>query len=247
MKIIVQNHLKNQLKMIKNIQQIEEETSVKIQSEDIEELEKLEESEDELIIKVIASDNLVNRSFYTWDVGVLQQMVNDAHTMPVLINHNWNDVWCGVGHVVDAKLNTLDEIPKNYRQMQKMEKYNQQIVEREGFNQVEMILSIGKNEEEIIEKVKYKNIKNVSTGGWLIKSDLICPICSESHGRKVSFWEQDKNDEYICPHLIPSNWGNIFTTNEESLYAPYAIMDGVYDSCEISLVNIPNLPGTGII
>jgi hypothetical protein len=87
----------------------------------------------------------------------------------------------------------------------------------------------------------------VSTGGWMLQSDLICPICSESHGRKISFWEMDKMDNYICPHYIPSNYGNMFNSENPEAYAPYAILDGVYDSCELSLVNVPNLPGTGLI
>jgi hypothetical protein len=195
---------------------------------------------------VIASDNLVNRSFIAWDVEVLQQMVNDAWSISVILNHDWNDVWCSVGYVVDAKLNVFDSIPTNYKQLVKMEEFNKQIVDRDGFNQVEMMVKIGRNEKEIINKIKDKSIKNVSTGGWMLQSDLICPICSETHGRKVSFWELDKMDNYICPHYIPSGWGNMFNSDEPEAYAPYAILDGIYDSCELSLVNIPNLPGTGL-
>jgi len=194
-----------------------------------------------------ASDNLVNRSYRKWSLICLEQMVEKSIDIPLIINHDWDDVDAIKGFVYKTEMVKFDIVPEGYKQVLGYEEINKKIVQKEGLNIVLFYCAIPKFLEEDIQKLE-SIYNSCSTGGILLKVKLVCPNCSETRGVETTFTEKDKNGDYVCPHNIPSFWSAYYCDEETSEYdfADYAEIKGDYDSVELSIVVSGNLPNARI-
>lgn len=202
------------------------------------------------VIPFKASDNLVSRSIRKWNDNVLNQMVTELKGRPLLIDHNWEEVEDSVGFIYDTFItqsSSCDELIWN--QPGKAEK-NKQIIAREGYKAVYCLAAISADMQTVIQGIKVRRLNDCSTGGYLSQMKMICPNCTSEKGRTVTFTEVDKNDEYVCPHLIPSQYSEMYDTSHEAEYqsymADYLELDGLFDGIELSIVQAGNLPAASV-
>lgn len=204
------------------------------------------EKESWILVNFRASDNLINRSYRRWSLNVLELMRIKCLENPLLIDHEWDNSASACGFIIDSQIIKTSEVPKH--QKLGYEEINQKIIDKEGY--VSLILTAAINSDELIGKsLKNKSLDSCSTGGEIENVRLICPHCSEQHGREVTFTESDKIGNFICPHLIPSIYDRYYKDDEGSEYqtADYVELDGNYENLELSICNIGNLPNAKVI
>jgi hypothetical protein len=204
------------------------------------------EVSDWMLVNFRASDNLINRSLRKWSLNVLELMRVKCTENPLLIDHEWDNSDASCGFIIDSQLVRNYEAPKN--QKLGYEEINQKIIDKEGY--VSLILTAAiKSDLPIAESLKHRSLDSCSTGGEIDSVRIICPHCSEEHGREVTFTETDKLGNFICPHLIPNAWAMYYDSEEDSEYpiADYIELDGNYENLELSICNIGNLPNAKVI
>ena len=205
-------------------------------------------SDDEFcLFTILASDNLVNRSYRKWHQTLLRDICEQSIGVPFLLNHDWDDAEEIIGIVVNTELKTYSEIPEGYKQVRGYEEVNKKIVDKEGLQVAYFTVAVPK-ECEAKGKIEQGIYKGVSTGGFLESYELICPNCSAEKGREVSFLEVDKMGDYVCPHQMPYSFMNPqFNEDENYNFADYMEINGVYDAIELSVVVSPNLPNAKVV
>lgn len=205
-------------------------------------------SDDEFrLFTVLASDNLVNRSYRKWHQNLLKDICEQSVGVPFLLNHDWDEAGEIIGFVVNTDLKTYKEIPEGYKQVRGYEEINQKIVDKEGLQCAYFTVAVPAD-CDACEKIEQGIFKGVSTGGFLESYELICPNCSEEKGREISFVETDKNGDYICPHSMPYSFMNPqFNEDSDYNFADYVEINGVYDAIELSVVVSPNLPNAKVL
>lgn len=214
-------------------------------------LDEPTKAEEWYIVPFKASDNLVSRSIRKWNDNVLNQMVVELKGRPLLIDHNWEEVEDSVGFIYDCyKVESSSCDEGIWNQPGKAEK-NKAIIQREGYKAVYCLAAISADMQQVITGIKMRRLNDCSTGGYLSQMKLICPNCSSEKQRTVTFTEKDKNDEYVCPHLIPSNYTEMYEDTSDMgldgyLMADYLELDGVFDGIELSIVQAGNLPAASV-
>jgi hypothetical protein len=204
-------------------------------------------AEDWFVFSAIASDNLVSRSYRKWHLNTLTQMAEMLKGKPFELNHEWDDVCSVVGFIFESALLKL-ETPVMAAISQPMKtEFNQAIAESEGHHMLICSIAVPRSEEETVNAIESRKHQAVSTGGFLQQIKMICPNCSATHGRDVTFTERDKEDRYVCPHLIPSEYSYGMGEDDDDLYADYLILDGLFDGVELSSVVAGNLPYAQIV
>jgi hypothetical protein len=186
------------------------------------------------IVRFIASDNLLTRSFAKWD---LPELANLAKLLPgctFTLDHDWDSVGKIQGLIFDSYVQELTPDPLVVNAADNG-KTNKKIIKSEGYfgTIIEVAFpSFG----EILSHLRYGVARFVSIGGFLFK-DRICPLC------EVSF------DDPSCPHIIPDPWWGFFpgAIVDGLEVAPYFVRSQLLDVGEVSLVLIPNLPGAKIL
>jgi hypothetical protein len=213
-------------------------------------------AEDWFVFSAIASDNLISRSYRKWHLNMLTQIADGLKGRPFLLDHEWDDAEETVGFIFDSKLVKLSTpIMAAVNQPMKTA-MNQAIVSLEGHHMV--ICSIAASPLKTKSAVTGRTYQSVSTGGLMQAIKMICPNCSATYGREVTFTERDKNGKYTCPHLVPSEWSYGRSQDDDRdvyedddfpppSYADYLILDGVFDGVELSAVVAGNLPYAQII
>lgn len=200
-----------------------------------------------LIVNFRASDNLVNRSYRKWHLNTLKLMDAKCVGNPLLVDHEWFESTSGCGFIINSELRKSSNPPE----FQKLgyEEINQRIINKEGY--VELILTAAiptiPANSGWIDAIKNRVINSCSTGGEISGVRLICPHCSETHNREVTFNETNKLGEYICPHLAPNAYTMQMENAEQYSVADYMELDGNYENLELSLCHIGNLPNAKII
>lgn len=203
------------------------------------------------VIPFKASDNLVSRSIRKWNDGVLSQMATQLKGRPLLIDHNWDKVEDSVGFIYDAWMTHSSTCEESvWNQPGKSEK-NKAIIAREGYKAVYCLAAVYDDMQSVIQGIKSRRLNDCSTGGYLSQMKMICPNCTAEKGRITTFTEVDKNDEYVCPHLIPSQYTEMYDTSHEdenyqSYMADYLELDGLFDGIELSIVQAGNLPAARV-
>jgi hypothetical protein len=167
---------------------------------------------------------------------------------PVLLDHEWHSVDSSCGFILDAELVKTSDRPEN--QKLDFEAINNKIIQKEGYVSLIVTVAIPALESlyDLVNQIGTKCLDACSTGGEIEKIKAICPNCSETAGRPVSFTEKDKAGRYICPHYIPY-WLNDDEEDDADsiLVADYVELDGVYENFELSFCNIGNLPNAKIL
>lgn len=195
--------------------------------------------EDWFVCCVRASDNLVHRSDEKWSVKVLEHMRDRGNGTNFLINHDWGDIRSSIGFIFDGLLREENPV----RQRIGKEKYNERIINKEGYIAYYAWVAIPTTEESV-SAIKQRRAQFISTGGLVDNIRLVCPICTEEKGEDVGVWDMNDNGKYICPHSLPG-WG--WWDGSEDMEMPYVVVDGDYDPVEISLVTSGNLPAAEIV
>jgi ribosomal protein L32 len=206
------------------------------------------ESSNWLIVNFRASDNLVNRSYRKWHLNTLNLMNSKCVGNPLLVDHEWFESTSGCGFIIASELRKSNVLPE-YQKLG-YEEINQKIIAKEGY--VELILTAAIPTIEAnkgwIDAIKNRVVNSCSTGGEISRARLICPHCSETHGREVLFTEINKLGEYVCPHLAPNSYTMYMDSDDDSYQvADYMELDGDYENLELSLCHIGNLPNAKII
>lgn len=213
-------------------------------------------AEDWFVVTLQASDNLVSRSIRSWHPNVLNQMAALFPGAPLILNHEWEDSNAAVGFIFNAYAEKT-ELPPAALTDGNRGPLNKKIADRQGFQRLMLQCAVPMSDSETVESIKKRKYNCVSTGGYMTKMRLICPDCSESYGREVTFTERDKTGAFVCPHLIPDMWhllyegdddyGDDKDNDDEMKPASYLVLDGIFDAVEVSLVVAGNLPLASVV
>jgi len=195
-----------------------------------------------------ASDNLISYSRRRWHPNVLAQMSDRArgHLMkPLITDHEW-EANNAMGFIYDQALMRDAIAPADKLNAAGYQEYNEAIVSGEGYTWLWVAAAIHGKREMAIERFQSRLYQDVSTGGLLYQPRWICPNCTATHGREVSFYEQELDErgqlQFVCPHYAPWDLDDV---GEE--YADYAILDGLYSATELSVCTEGNLPAAGVL
>ncbi|MGL5060454.1 MAG: hypothetical protein ACRC62_10785 [Microcoleus sp.] len=183
-----------------------------------------------------ASHNLMSHSNMAWAPASLADMALGMPTKPYIKDHDWENLDAAMGFVYDAELLQSMVAPAEFLQGEYADR-NRQILAKDGFFQLILHVAIEAT-HPIVRDIELRKVNGVSTG-TLTKGIYLCPSCDL---------------EFPCgQHLPPTNGimdlkrrGEL-TEEEAAAIAPYIVRDGNFWSCEISQVNVPNLPGTNIL
>lgn len=209
------------------------------------------QGDDWFMVSFHASDNLINRSWRRWHQNVLRQMADYYPGCPLIVDHNWAEVEDAVGFITAANLVTDPNPSNDYfkRPDPDENRLNRKIVKAEGLTVLYLTAAIPRSLSEVVQGVEFRRLHCCSTGGLLSNIRMICPNCSEKHGREVTFTERDKQGEYVCPHEIPWMGSRLFADESESSIeqADYLWLDGTKDVVELSFCQTGNLPLAGVM
>lgn len=215
-------------------------------------------AEDWFVFSAIASDNLVSRSYRKWTLNTLAQIAEGLRGKPFMMDHEWDDSDDTVGFIFDSSLVKLSTpIMAAINQPMKTA-MNQAIVSLEGHQMVICSVAVPMTDTECVDGIKGRKCQSVSTGGLLQSIKMICPNCSATYGREVTFTERDKYGKYTCSHLVPSEYSYGMSRDDDSddyedddfpppAYADYLVLDGIFDGVELSAVVAGNLPYAQIV
>jgi hypothetical protein len=193
-------------------------------------------SSDVVSIPMRASHNLMSHSNMAWAPASLADMALGMPGKPFLKDHEWEELEAAMGFIYEAELLHSLIAPAEFLQGEYADR-NRQIIAKNGFYQLILHVAVEAT-HPIIRDIEMRRANGVSTG-TLTKGIYSCPLCDV---------------EFPCgQHLPPSGWimflkqiGEL-TEEEIASIAPYIIRDGNFWSCEVSQVNVPNLPGTAIL
>lgn len=178
---------------------------------------------------IVVADNLLNRGLGKWSSEDMPRIVDLLPGLPFTLDHDWDEVSKTQGIIFDSELKTADEAPADVLGAAGNLYWNNQIVEKEGFTQAIAHVAFPAS-SAAVTGLKFGLLNTVSMGGFRF-TDILCPLCSTSF--------EDKH----CPHYVPDPW---YSTDDEN-FAPFYVRYGVNDLGEVSFVEIPNLPGAGVI
>jgi hypothetical protein len=193
-------------------------------------------SSDVVSIPMRASHNLMSHSNMAWAPASLADMALGMPGKPFLRDHEWEELDAAMGFIYEAELLHSLIAPAEFLQGEYGDR-NRQIIAKNGFYQLILHVAVEAT-HPIIRDIEMRRANGVSTG-TLTKGIYSCPLCDV---------------EFPCgQHLPPSGWimflkqiGEL-TEEEIASIAPYIVRDGNFWSCEVSQVNVPNLPGTCVI
>lgn len=191
---------------------------------------------DVMSIPMRASHNLMSHSQMAWAPASLADMALGMAGKPFLKDHEWEELDAAMGFIYEAELLHSAIAPAEFLQGEYADR-NHQIIAKQGFYQLILHVAIEAT-HPLIRDIELRRADGVSTG-TLTHGIYICPLCDV---------------EFPCgQHLPPSGWimflkrmGEL-TDEEIASIAPYIVRDGNFWSCEVSQVNVPNLPGTRVL
>jgi hypothetical protein len=191
---------------------------------------------DVITIPMRASHNLLSHGRDAWTPASLANMALTMPGRPFLKDHDWDALDASMGFIYEAELLHSMIAPAEYLEGEYAEG-NRQIIAKHGFYQLILHVAVEAT-HPIVQEIEMRRADGVSTG-TLTKGIYICPTCDV---------------EFPCgQHLPPSGWimylkrmGEL-TEEEVAAIVPFMYRDGNYWSCEVSQVNVPNLPGTCIL
>ncbi|BAS55381.1 hypothetical protein NIES2135_53340 [Leptolyngbya boryana NIES-2135] len=193
-----------------------------------------------------ASDNLVDRSRERWHLNILQQMTRGQAGRVLMTDHNQREVKSAVGFAFETAL-ILEDNPDPEIVNSLYADYNAEIVDEMGLVRLIVWTAIS-SDSPVIEGLRKRSLDNCSTGGIIRNWREICPNCSREKGYEVGFWDTDKEDRYVCPHLPPYPFLLMWLGDDEDAnFADYIINDGQYDAIELSIVNAGCLPAARVM
>lgn len=200
--------------------------------------------EDWFTFEAIASDNLISYSRRRWHPNVLNQMADRVRGYlgkPWVPDHEW-EAQHAFAFTYAAALETAPDAPAGIADIAGYGDYNRAIIAGEGYRYLHLWGAVPRRMEEHVSAFLQGLYHDVSTGGLLYRPRWICPDCSQEMGREVTFTETDEYGEMVCPHWVAWDLGD---TGPK--YASYAIVDGLYNSTEVSVCVEGNLPGAGVM
>lgn len=205
-----------------------------------------------LVVPYLASDNFVDKGYRRWHLSSLAQFAAGFVGRENILDHNWYEVDSGIGFIFDALLIQQDDCDEETLSGYNFGEYNRKILEKEGYCWLYLCAAIPA-QSETADKIRKRIYNDCSTGSSLESPFMLCPNCSEQKGRDVSFWERDKNGDYVCPHLVPTKWGKTFVSmygsgEPEPNWADYAVLGAAVNKpVEHSLCRSGALPAARII
>ena len=207
------------------------------------------EADDWLCAECHMSDCLVDKTDQAWHPDVLRQMQATCDGNPLVTDHRWS-ADNSKGFLIHPKL-YIDEKPrKQTLNLIGKGDYNKKIVKRDGGMICLSATICVRSDSEAAQMIRDRNWQNLSTGGKIKSVQYICPNCTEQKGREVGFYEKDKNDDYVCPHVMRSPWIEYAMANgyidADLPVADYTLVNGEYYSVELSFVLSGALPAASI-
>ena len=206
-------------------------------------------AEDWIIVPYQASNNLVDFDYRCWHRDAIVGMGLTYPGRPLIFDHAQYDSEKSAAFILESKLVTDESTDKKTLNGGGFGKYNREIIRDQGYIWLYLSAAVPVH-SDTAEGILSRRYNDCSTGSILRGAILYCPNCSKDKGREVSFYEKDKNDEYVCPHLIPSNfmfWLVEAYGIEDADFADYAILTGNYhEAVELSNCNRGALPMASI-
>ena len=210
-----------------------------------------ESSADEwLVVPYMASNNLVDFDYRRWHRDAIVGMGLTFKGRPLIFDHAWGDSEKAAAFIFESKLVTEESTTKDILNGGGFAKFNREIIKDEGYIWLYLAAAVPKD-SDTAEAILSRRYNDCSTGSMLRQPTLYCPNCSKQKGRMVSFYEKDKNDDYVCPHLIPSNFMFYLVSMygiDDAEFADYAILSGEYhEAVELSNCNRGALPAASVL
>jgi hypothetical protein len=184
------------------------------------------------VVQIIATDNLLNRSWGKWGVEELPKLAALLPGLPYILNHDWNKVEGSQGLIFDARVEKYENAPDYILKAANNGAMNREIFAKEKYQALitDVAFPI---KSPALEMTRFGMLQRVSLGGFMYTKQ-VCPLCN------ISFSDEE------CPHFPPEPmWG--LTPQYDPRVAPYYIRAGVYDLGELSAVIIPNIPGAAVV
>jgi hypothetical protein len=229
------------------------------QFETISKMTAIESSpEDWVVVPFHASNSCIDYSLRRWHRNTAIQMGLTMVGRPILMDHDWSSAKNSAagGFIFDAKVIIEPEAPEEVLRGGGYEEYNREIVAQEGYQWLYLCAAFSKT-ADAAEGIKSRKFNDCSTGSVLSKPYMICPDCSQEHGRDVSFFEKSSDAKgkstFTCNHLVPSKWmldmvAMYGEDGEEFNFAKYCILGGERnEGIELSLCNRGALPAASVI
>lgn len=186
-------------------------------------------SDDLVVVKIRAADNLLTRDLSRWGKDALSELAALMPGVPLTLDHDWDEVSKHIGKVFAASVRVSDiNGPYTAEAINKAGNFNfnRQIVADEGY--VELVADCYlKDFNHACDRILSGEYSHVSQGGFRYR-DVGCPNC------KTSFFDAG------CPHRLREQ-GEFDPVDDDDI-APYYIRQDVFDMGELSVVSIPNLP-----
>lgn len=205
-------------------------------------------AEDWYVVPFTASNNLIDRGYRRWHKNILVQMAQGFLGKPHILDHMWHTSNGMTAFIFDVKLIQDSDCADDIKSMGGFEKYNQEIIENEGYIWLYLNVAIART-HDASNAIETRRYNDCSTGSILTNPRMICPNCSKQYGREVDFYELNaKGDDYLCPHLIPSRFMFWLFEGEDVEFADYAILDAEHhEAVELSSCFRGALPAASVI
>jgi predicted RNA-binding Zn-ribbon protein involved in translation (DUF1610 family) len=153
------------------------------------------------VVPMLASNNMLSRSWRKWHSNVLMQMANAYAGAVFMLDHEWEESEDNIGFIFDSALVRIPNPGESlYVSVGKTE-CNQKIMAQEGYLALYCWGAIATSQNTVIDAVAERRLNGCSTGGLLNNPRFVCPNCTEKMGREVEF-EEVVDGEYTCPHMI---------------------------------------------
>lgn len=197
-----------------------------------------------------ASDNLIDRSNYRWHSNVQRQMGIDFSGKSLILDHK-HSASNVVGFLASPKMVIESAASPEVLGALGREEHNQEIIRTDGGYVWLYVMGVLEANHPAVADVKSRRFNDVSTGSSLSEVRRICPNCSRDKGREVDFFEEDKNGDYACPHMIPDPFSrmlwSMFGEGQDPNWADYCTLDGRSESIELSFCLEGMLPGAAVL
>lgn len=188
-------------------------------------------AEELIVLAYLASNNLIHGSMVAWSIDALRKIAASYQKggQDLMLDHKVTDSQKVFGMIFDSELYHIPvpspDLIQYLLHSSPSPQEDRKILLRNGYYYV-INYAVVEASNWINSDIRYLRKSDVSIGGHLYQADMLCPICSEELGQKVSFLDKR------CPHYMPGGYSDV----EEDKIAPYAIRDGSPDMSELSMV-----------
>ena len=191
-------------------------------------------------VPILASDNLLREDLTVWQDLSLESMRDSYRGQVLTMDHDWEQVNKALGFVYDAELFRFDNPGPSQLNLILDNSINAaldyEVIKKCGKYQAVICYAAIPADSPAINAIRYLQLNDVSTGGYIRHQSYECPLCGGDFGKEDPHYKPDWGS------LMLVAWGDI----EPEDVAPYAFYNAVHFSKELSFVTAGNVPSARI-